>query len=187
MRRAQARIIDVLDTNMATQLTADAPSGLNVSAPDTSAYYKLRSLNAVRAHPERNHRVQVYVFPTPESEQRSGRSVGATFKSQRWKCEMNIALRLSVEAGAADYDNSSDYWKTLTPYERETERADVLLGAIQDCIDGHVRNEDDVHHVFFLGSTVDDDRFKRSSDDRSELWASVRFEVHSVIHVPVQQ
>lgn len=187
VRRAQTRIIDTLDANMATQLAADAPAGLNVTAPDTYAYYKLRSLSAVKAHTERNHHVQVYVFPTQNSEERSGRSLGATYKSQRWKCEMNIALRLAVEAGAADYDNASSYWKNLTPYERETERADVLLGAIQDCLDGNVRNADDVHHVFFVGSTVDDDRFKRSTDDRTELWASIRFEVHSVVHVPVQQ
>ena len=171
---------------MATELAADTPSGLSVTAPATAAYYKMRSLSAVRDHTDRNHHVQVYVFPSGEPV-REGRSIGATYKSQRHRVEMTVAVRVNVEAGNADYDADSAYWKTLTAYEREVERCDVLVGAIQDCLDGYVRNTDDVHHVFFVGSRVDEDRFKRDASDRSELWGSVTFDVFSVVHVPVQQ
>lgn len=170
---------------MATELAADAPTGLTVTAPEAGAYFKMRSLNAVRLHGERSHHVQVYVFPSSEIE-REERTRGTTYKSQPQHFEMTVAVRLAIEAGNIEYDNDGAYWKELSPYERETERCDVLIGAIQDCIDGYVRNADDVNHVFFEGADVDEDRFKRSADDRSELWGSVRFRVHQIVRVPVQ-
>jgi hypothetical protein len=181
--RTISHIIDVLDANVATELTADAPAGLNVTAPASEAYYAMPGVNAVRNHTERNHHVQVYVFPSSERI-RHERSMGATFKSQPSEVEITIAVRVAIEAGAADYSAS---WKTLTPYEREFLRCETLLGAIMDCMDGRVRNVDDVNHVFFVDSTSGDDRFKRSTDDRTEVWGSARYRIHNIINVPVQQ
>lgn len=181
--RTLSRIIDVLDATMATELTADAPAGLNITAPASEAYYALPNERAVRNHTERNHHVQVYVFPSSERI-RHERSMGPGVKAQPSEIEVTIAVRVAIEAGASDYSAS---WKTLTSVEREFLRCETLLGAVMDCMDGSIRNEDDINHVFFVDSRSGDDRFKRSGDDRSEVWGSVRYRVHNIINVPIQQ
>lgn len=180
--RALSRIVDVLDANMATQLSADAPAGLNVTAPASEAYYALPSAEAVRQHNERNHTAQVYVFPSSDR-QREGRSQGASVKSQRSELEITIAVRVSPEVGAADYSAS---WKTLTPFEREFLRCETLLGAIMDCMDGSSRHTDDIATVFFVDSRSGDTRFRKSADSPSEIWGSVRYRIKQIINVPVQ-
>lgn len=180
--RALSHIVDVLDANMSTELTADAPAGLNVTAPASEAYYAMPSATAVREHGERNHTVQVYVFPSSERV-REERSMSAAVKSQPSDIEITIAVRVSVEAGAADYSAS---WKTLTPVEREFLRCETLLGAVMDCMDGKVRNADDVNHVFFVDSRSGDNRFRRDADDTS-VWGSVRYRIKQIINVPIQQ
>lgn len=181
--RALVRIVDMLDTHVATELTADAPAGLNVTAPASEAYYILPNERAVRAHTERNHFVQVYVFPSSERE-RMGRSRGVTAKSQHSTIEVTVAVRVTEELGASAYTVAG--WKTLTPKEREYLRCETLLGAIQDVMDSKTRssNGDDIINVDFIDSRSGDDRFSANNTDGT--WGSVRYLVHQIINVPVQ-
>lgn len=176
--RALTRIVDVLDANVATELTADKPSGLNVSAPATAAYYVMPNERAVRDHNERNHVVQVYAFPSGERE-RIHRTTGPTAKSMPSKFEVTVAVRVTEELGAADYTVAG--WKTLTPKEREFLRCETVLGAVQDVLDSKIRNADDIINVEFVDSRSGDDRFGGSG-----TWGSVRFVVHQIINVPIQ-
>lgn len=182
--RALRRFVDVLDANVATELTADAPAGLNVTAPASEAYYILPNERAVREHLERNHFAQVYVFPSSERSRRP-RTVGASTKSMPANLEITIAVRVSEEAGADAY---SETWKTLTPKEREFLRCETLLGAIQDVIDSKARgpsgNGDDIVQVVFVDSRSGDDRFASSSLDGT--WGSQRWLVRQIINVPLQ-
>ena len=179
--RALRRIVDVLDANVATELAADAPAGLNVTAPASEAYYLLPNERAVRDHLERNHFVQVYVFPSADRV-RNNRTRGPSAKSVPSTIEITVAVRVVEEGGAADY---ADTWKTLTPKEREFLRCETYLGAIQDAIDDNARGPaltgDDIVQVEFLSSTSGDDRF--GSDG---TWGSQRWLLTQIINVPVQ-
>lgn len=178
--RALTHIVDVLDANMATELAADAPAGLNVSAPATAAYYVMPNERAVADHLERNHPVQVYAFVSSERE-RNGRSRAATAKSQHSTLEVTIAVRVTEELGADAYTVSG--WKTLTPKEREFLRCETYLGAVMDVLDSKSRssNGDNIINVDFIDSRSGDDRFGGSG-----TWGSVRYLIHQIINVPVQ-
>lgn len=184
--RALRRIVDVLLANVGTELTADGPSGLNVSAPAAGDYYVMPNERAVRDHLDRNHRTQVYVFPSGTRE-RMPRTIGPTAKSQPSAIEVTVAVRFLEEAGADDYDET---WKTLTPKEREFYRCETLLGAIQDVFDSKMRGPsgtgDDIIQVEFIDSTSGDDRFRRSADAHEGVWGSQRWLIRQIINVPVQ-
>lgn len=175
--RALRRVVDVLIANVGTQLSADAPAGLDVTAPVAEAYYCLPNEAAVRDHTDRNHFVQVYVYPSGERV-RFGRSMGATVKSQRSTLEITIAVRVSEQLSAATF---ADTWKTLTAREREFLRCETLLGAIQDSIDSAVRNPDDVVNADFISARSGDPRFGDGA-----TWGTSRWVVHQIINVPVQ-
>jgi hypothetical protein len=184
--RALTHVVKVLLAHVGTQLTADAPAGLNVTAPVARDYYVMPTVEAVRAHAERNHHVQVYVMPTGQRV-RHNRTQGPTGKSIPSDIEITIAVRVSEEAGAADYTESG--WKTLTPKERELARCETLMGAIQDAIDGHIRGPspdgDDIINAEFIDSTTGDERF-RAFGDTSGTWSSQRWLIKQIINVPVQ-
>lgn len=184
--RALVRVVKVLVDHVGTQLTADAPAGLTVSAPVARDYYVMPTLEAVRAHLERNHHVQVYVFPSSQRV-RHNRTQGPTGKSIPSDIEITIAVRVAEEAGAEDYTVAG--WKTLTPKEREFARCETITGAIQDVIDGHIRGPavtgDDIVNATYVESTTGDDRF-RAFGDPSGTWSSQRWLLKQIINVPVQ-
>lgn len=179
--RALRRIVDVLDANMVTELSADAPAGLNVPAPASEAYYLLPNERSIRDHMERNHTVQVYVFPSGDRV-RNNRTRGPSAKSVPSTLEVTVAVRVIEEAGAEAY---AETWKALTPKEREFLRCETYLGAIQDTIDNNARGPvltgDDIIQVEFLASTSGDDRFGIDG-----TWGSQRWLLTQIINVPVQ-
>jgi len=183
--RACQRIIDVLDANVVTELAADAPAGLNVAAPTTESYYALASAEDVRAHVERNHPVQVYVFPSGERE-RHERTVGASAKSIATTIEITIAVRVTEELGAEAYSAS---WKNLTPKEREFLRCETYLGAIQDAIDSKIRGPavsgDDIVQAFWQSSQSGANQFKQSGDEPG-TWGAQVWSIIQIINVPIQ-
>ena len=184
--RACLRVVSVLLANVGTELTADKPSGLNVAAPAAGDYYVLPNEAAVRAHNERNHFVQVYVFPSSERTHIE-RTTGPTSVSVPSEIEITIAVRVVEELGAADFEVSG--WKTLGPKEREFLRCETLLGAIQDAIRTKVRGPavsgDDIVHAQFVSSTSGDDRFRRVSDEPG-TWCSQRWRIKQIINTPIQ-
>jgi hypothetical protein len=185
--RLLRRVVDVLDANMTAQVAAVAalmPSGLNVTAPASEAYYVLPSIEAVRENLDRNHFVQVYVCPSSDRSRNPRTGTGPGTKSHHSFVEVTVAIRVLEEAGAADV---ADTWKTLTPREREFARCETLLGAALDCLEGNIRDGDDSLQVDFVDSRSGDTRFRRSGTDTHDgTWASLRMRCHQVISVQVQ-
>jgi hypothetical protein len=184
--RACRRFVDILLAGVATELTADKPSGINVTAPAAGAYYILPSARHVRDHLEKNHNVQVYVHPSSERV-RVNRTVGPTVKSMPTHIEITIAVHVLVEAGAAP---KVETWKTLSTLEREMLRCETLLGAIQDVVDGQMRGPavtgDDIVQVEWLRSKSGDDSYLRSTDEPG-IWGSQTWRVRQIINVPQQE
>jgi hypothetical protein len=190
--RALRRVVTRLIANVGTELTADAPAGLNVSAPAAAAYYVLPSAEAVARHPERNHVAQVYVFPSSERERRS-RTTGPAGASIPSTIEITVAVRVTEELGADAYIETG--WKTLTPKEREYLRCETLMGAVQDVMDSKLRGPtvaqdpaavgDDIVHMDFLDARSGDERFKNSADEPG-TWGSQRWRITQIITIPLQ-
>ena len=187
MRRARSRIIDVLNTNMATELTNDAPAGLNVTAPATVAYYAMRNAKEVKEHAERNHHVQVYVYPSSKRED-TPRTSGALVKSYLGVTEFTIAVRVAEEVGAATY--SAD-WKDLTAKEREEERLDVILGAISDVMHSKARGPTPAQDAAAVGDDIvnvehDGDDGASETFGNNGTWGVSIWRVYQVVNIPVQ-
>ena len=175
---AMRRVVTALIANVSTELTADAPAGLNVTAPSDDAYFVLPNEASVRRHVagyEGN--VTVYLFPSGER-QRVNRTQGAVTKTVPSTFELNIVVRVLDEVGAATF---AETWKDLQPVEREFLRCETLLGAIQDVLDGASRDGDNVLQVEFISSTSGDERF----GDRGVV-GSQRWRVQQIITIPVQ-
>ena len=183
--RACQRIIDVLDANMATELAADAPAGLNATAPTSEAYYALASVDDIRHHVDRNHPVQIYVFPSGDRE-RHERTVGTSAKSIATTIEISIVVRVTEELGAETYAAS---WKNLTAKEREFLRCETYLGACQDVIDSKVRGPavsgDDIVQAFWQRSRSGVTQYKRSTNDPG-TWGEQTWNIIQIINVPIQ-
>lgn len=170
---------------MATELTANAPAGLNVAAPAAAAYYSLPNEAAVKRHVDTNHLVRVYVFPSSERE-RTPRTRGTTAQSSPTTIEVTIAVNVREELGATDFVET---WKTLTPAEREFLRCETYLGAIQDVMDSAARGPsttgDDILQVEFIDSTTGADNFKRDPDGAG-TWGAQRWRIIQIIQIPQQ-
>lgn len=179
--RALQRIVDVLDANVATQLTADAPAGLNVTAPSSEAYYAFLSEDKVRRHMDTNHAVRCYVFPTGTRDS-VVRTRGASNQQRHDVFEVTVAVCVREELGADDY---ADTWKTLSPQEREQRRVRAILGAISDSLHANVRNADDVLQIDDAGADRNPDRLKNNPDE-SGSWGALRFNVHQLVLIPQQ-
>lgn len=172
------QLVTVLDAQVAAQLTADAPEGLNVTAPSSEAYFVLPNERAIREHvAAAEGHVQVYLYPSSTRTRRERTGSGTT-KSPPSQIEISVVVRVHEEAGAADFDET---WKTLSPKEREFLRCETILGAIQDVIDGYSRADDVLAQVWFVDSRSGDERFGSTGTVGVQRWL-----VQQIITIPVQ-
>ena len=172
------RVVTALIAGVATELTADAPATLNVSAPADEAYFVLPSERHVREHVAAGEgTVAVYVYPSGERN-RVDRTRGSVTRTVPSQLEITIVVRVLTEAGAAAF---AETWKDLSYHEREFYRCETLLGAIMDVMDGASRDGNNIAEVTFLSSRSGDDRFGSRGVVGSQSWR-----IQQIITIPVQ-
>jgi hypothetical protein len=138
--RAAGRFADVLLANLATELSSDAPAGINVSAPSAAHYYILADAASVETHAA-NGSPRCYLYFAGD-QTRTNYTRGPTTRPSRQKFDLGVAFHVVIEGGAGDFSPS---WKSSAdPQERELRRVLALLGAANDVIDGNIRDGDDV-------------------------------------------
>lgn len=181
--RALERFGDVLDSELAAELAAVLPAGLDVAAPASESYFILRNEKDVRKHTA-NGNPLVYLYPFGR-EVLNDRTGGPSTRPTRAQFEVAVSVWMLREGGNDDFALS---FKTASDDEREARRFEVLCGAIRNVVYKHIVDPsggDDVLRAIHVGTDRDVELYD-SKRTGTGFWTRTVWTIDQIVNTPQQ-
>jgi hypothetical protein len=144
--RLWERLQTILDSQLGTELTAIADSGLYLPAPDADAYYLLDD-GGPDAEELANHNVAVFMWASGPRSFPTQYSGGST----TYGALSHLPITVEIWARFAPQGDQTEVGRVLPPRMLETWRAERYAGALVKTIYKHVRVADDIYNIALLG------------------------------------